>query len=253
MAATAPFLSTLSLRRATPSWATRARAVPLFLSTLSLRRATFFAGTTAGYIENFYPRSPCGERRARECARGPLRAISIHALLAESDGACRARPQSRPQFLSTLSLRRATRRAKDTAGSLAISIHALLAESDVNAPIRKFCKSRISIHALLAESDFTVPDLGKRDIRFLSTLSLRRATPEGAGKRQPAQISIHALLAESDSTLPIEVFTIADFYPRSPCGERHRGRYSLRHSAQFLSTLSLRRATVNEDRYGQQY
>ena len=36
------------------------------------------------------------------------------------------------------------------------------------------------------------------------------------------------------------------FYPRSPCGERRQ--YAIVHGApgQFLSTLSLRRATVNQ-------
>ena len=33
---------------------------------------------------------------------------------------------------------------------------------------------------------------------FLSTLSLRRATARRASRQQPAGISIHALLAESD-------------------------------------------------------
>ena len=60
------FLSTLSLRRAT-----RAFAAPLtasrFLSTLSLRRATFVAAVANSGIAYFYPRSPCGERR-----RSPL-------------------------------------------------------------------------------------------------------------------------------------------------------------------------------------
>ena len=61
-----------------------------------------------GLPSYFYPRSPCGERLRRATGTAGSLAISIHALLAESDGACRARPQSRPQFLSTLSLRRAT-------------------------------------------------------------------------------------------------------------------------------------------------
>ena len=57
---------------------------------------------------------------------------------------------------------------------------------------------------------------------FLSTLSLRRATPEAGKKsREPR-----------------------NFYPRSPCGERPKyHRILLRHNA-FLSTLSLRRATM---------
>ena len=35
----------------------------------------------------------------------------------------------------------------------------------------------------------------------------------------------------------------ADFYPRSPCGERHQRKGSNGMGARFLSTLSLRRAT----------
>ena len=56
----------------------------------------------------------------------------------------------------------------------------------------------ISIHALLAESDYTasVPPASLKI--FLSTLSLRRATPVVAIVYNPFIISIHALLAESD-------------------------------------------------------
>ena len=58
--------------------------------------------------------------------------------------------------------------------------------------------------------------------KFLSTLSLRRATTNGDVTAPHASISIHALLAESDS---IPIF----------------GRY---YWVKFLSTLSLRRATT---------
>ena len=34
-----------------------------FLSTLSLRRATLVVTAFPGSVDNFYPRSPCGERR----------------------------------------------------------------------------------------------------------------------------------------------------------------------------------------------
>ena len=58
---------------------------------------------------------------------------------------------------------------------------------------------KISIHALLAESD----DLHRGEMVLT------------------ARISIHALLAESDSPKVLKVKrTTADFYPRSPCGER---------------------------------
>ena len=36
--------------------------------------------------QNFYPRSPCGERPAEIAQAAARLAISIHALLAESDG-----------------------------------------------------------------------------------------------------------------------------------------------------------------------
>ena len=79
----------------------------------------------------------------------------------------------------------------------------------------------ISIHALLAESD------------ILTALLI-----------QPTRkISIHALLAESDSQQPAGATRTTYFYPRSPCGERPIDQHQACHQNQFLSTLSLRRAT----------
>ena len=37
-------------------------------------------------MDDFYPRSPCGERPTQVGNRGQRTGISIHALLAESDG-----------------------------------------------------------------------------------------------------------------------------------------------------------------------
>ena len=78
--------------------------------------------------------------------------ISIHALLAESDGAGLSSCFGRIIFLSTLSLRRATKKPWTTCEILPISIHALLAESDTTGASLQ-SPTRISIHALLAESD----------------------------------------------------------------------------------------------------
>ena len=79
-----------------------------------------------------------------------------------------------------------------------ISIHALLAESDnVHLTVAAHV-GRISIHALLAESDARNTSIAGRITSFLSTLSLRRATAP------PYNLMIHH----------------ANFYPRSPCGER---------------------------------
>ena len=66
-----------------------------------------FAGVLP-HDRHFYPRSPCGERQAL-CLPGWLRVlISIHALLAESDGIGLVFLWWGVRFLSTLSLRRAT-------------------------------------------------------------------------------------------------------------------------------------------------
>ena len=102
---------------------------------------------------NFYPRSPCGERQPGESHASNQQEISIHALLAESDG-------------------------------------------DV---VYNWLPYAISIHALLAESDHS-----------------RRSRKQ----RHP------------------------HFYPRSPCGERHKPTQRAEWRQKFLSTLSLRRATT---------
>ena len=57
---------------------------------------------------NFYPRSPCGERPPRGGFCYLDNIISIHALLAESDKKLTSLNPHHPAFLSTLSLRRAT-------------------------------------------------------------------------------------------------------------------------------------------------
>ena len=85
----------------------------------------------------------------------------------------------------------------------------------------------ISIHALLAESDPHIRALRRRQPVFLSTLSLRRAT---ISARRGASASIN-------------------FYPRSPCGERHQPVTIRTWRKVFLSTLSLRRATQLYDTY----
>ena len=122
----------------------------------------------------FYPRSPCGERLFN-----PFKTLIILT------------------FLSTLSLRRATKRLRQKLAEAIISIHALLAESDLRYAV-SFSAGRISIHALLAESDVPSVLHNFRPFQFLSTLSLRRATNANLRSHRGNN----------------------DFYPRSPCGER---------------------------------
>ena len=145
----------------------------------------------------FYPRSPCGERP-----------ISIQCITPSG------------QFLSTLSLRRATRLNAIINHCIPISIHALLAESDKVSEAKSVHKP-ISIHALLAESDSCPParPFHCHDFYPRSPCGERRLLNRRAIRR--FEISIHALLAESDHTVT------------SPFIAIHR----------FLSTLSLRRAT----------
>ena len=83
-------------------------------------------------------------------------------------------------------------------------------------------KKAISIHALLAESD-----------------------QKHINSRADYIISIHALLAESDLFSLLRDLLHYDFYPRSPCGERRQNPGKHYVAFRFLSTLSLRRATVN--------
>ena len=213
------FLSTLSLRRATPVNIQRPTAKNDFYprSPCGERRCPYTARAAAWH---FYPRSPCGERLYLRYRCTQHWIISIHALLAESDAAvllswcscvyfyprspCGERPV---QFVIEL-------------GECFISIHALLAESDIYKAVF-FPPPAISIHALLAESDLAAVCYDYYSIGFLSTLSLRRATL--AGPSGPA--------------------FLFNFYPRSPCGERLILAMARLLELLFLSTLSLRRAT----------
>ena len=126
-----------------------------------------------------------------------------------------------------------------------ISIHALLTESDGNNVNTSRNPTHISIHALLTESDvgFTLSALGMLDFY-----------PRSPYGERPMQIGIM-------------LGSIWNFYPRSPYGERLRQRELHRQDIpisihalltesddtgiqdhggclEFLSTLSLRRATL---------
>ena len=106
----------------------------------------------------------------------------------------------------------------------------------------------ISIHALLAESDFRQNYECFKWIKFLSTLSLRRATYLDAGKSCNVRHFYPRSPCGERRGMQSAAFRYADFYPRSPCGERLFGVGGARQMAVFLSTLSLRRATLAERR-----
>ena len=171
----------------------------------------------------FYPRSPCGERRESQQPSGRPTTISIHALLAESDNRFITSRQLPTPFLSTLSLRRVTH---TKGNNLSYYFHFYPRSpcgERLAYRVQLGSMVSISIHALLAESDSTPRVKSARPTKFLSTLSLRRATRVGIVGNKPYHSSIHALLAESDA-------------PRGPLWAE---------PVRFLSTLSLRRATAN--------
>ena len=146
-----------------------------FLSTLSLRRATCAASITPAPSRNFYPRSPCGERQPSKTRRLTNKMISIHALLAESDPHKQNKRRHTPYFYPRSPCGERQNARPETRQHGAISIHALLAESD-HAPS----------HNLYLRNNFypRSPCGERRDVvynwlpyaKFLSTLSLRRAT-----------------------------------------------------------------------------
>ena len=126
--------------------------------------------------ENFYPRSPCGERRDVIAVMTDAQSISIHALLAESD----------------------LEQSSSYSAYLEISIHALLAESD---------PMMLSMVVIL------ISFLSTLSLRRATLLLCFITHPRSyfyprspCGERQAIcklrhsnhSISIHALLAESD-------------------------------------------------------
>ena len=129
------------------------RKIDQFLSTLSLRRATYMILPRYSNVRYFYPRSPCGERRVHYDNYNLHCVISIHALLAESDKPGERHASSRQEFLSTLSLRRAT------------------------PAITRYDKNNVFLSTLsLRRATKARGKRVNRNIAFLSTLSLRRAT-----------------------------------------------------------------------------
>ena len=232
-----------------------------------MRRATFLCIFKHLPSDNFYPRSPCGERPilGNPCAGCP--AISIHALLAESDSSSALDASAAAAFLSTLSLRRATGKP-GRSGQVRNHFYprSPCGERLINS-IHNVLMYRISIHALLAESD--VKHL--RQVLIQLYFYPRSPCGERLCLAKPLYaswiISIHALLAESDRAHFVGIVGHIYFYPRSPCGERPLrtiGMSSHLHfyprspcgerlcfpissavSPLFLSTLSLRRATLS--------
>ena len=148
-------------------------------------------------MNNFYPRSPCGERPLGILGRRLWYGISIHALLAESD-----RQNPGEHYVAFHFYPRSP--CGERPGC----------QRPCERPTRDFyprspCGERRPSLSGTARHTYFYPrsPCGERlvrqptpirDNKFLSTLSLRRATGQATNTHQGQQISIHALLAESD-------------------------------------------------------
>ena len=213
-----------------------------FLSTLSLRRATFKVLVKSHGNNNFYPRSPYGER-------------PILKVYGYGDN----------KFLSTLSLRRAT--------VVKMSIKFFNTDFYPRSPygerhpheLATYCRRYFYPRSPYGERQFACAGwfqvvyyfyprspYGERPCQSGEAAPHKHFYPRSPyGERLSAlhhifklfTISIHALLTESDrERQPVGVL-YHYFYPRSPYGERLNNPPSSYTESIFLSTLSLRRAT----------
>ena len=192
--------------------------------------------------------------------------ISIHALLAESDSVWAFPDGSVCSFLSTLSLRRATTDGLFFFDRRNTFLSTLSLRRATEGPAKLPKQIRISIHALLAESDIVMVGLlmfnlyfyprspcGERPYLSILFSKFFNFYPRSPCGERP--VNIQRQTAEND------------FYPRSPCGERlfyppvkpfkvgisihallaesdKPAEHHANSQQEFLSTLSLRRATV---------
>ena len=239
----APFLSTLSLRRATAVNFHAKAGKSQFLSTLSLRRATTWQrGSRVTYV------------------------ISIHALLAESDNLHPGYCAFIQSFLSTLSLRRATKLIACQSGQLLdfyprspcgerlklfakrLSNALFLSTLSLRRATLRHCTTYLNCSHFYPRSP-----CGERPCQHLSSDFWRGyfypRSPCGERRARlsacfvGASISIHALLAESDLNLPSSPID-KNISIHALLAESDVLRIAKQGRAiSFLSTLSLRRAT----------
>ena len=148
---------------------------------------------------HFYPRSPCGER--------------LYLIVFPIRGAL---------FLSTLSLRRATQKARPNC------------QSEQDFYPRSPCGERLWVWmGGLSCNEYFYPrsPCGERRAKSGQQRSQNNFYPRSpCGER-----------LRKGTTSRINV----NFYPRSPCGERQHGYQLVLWVLRFLSTLSLRRATFD--------
>ena len=182
----------------------------------------------------FYPRSPRGERRLDAWHYADYYKISIHAPREGSDVFWLIVPVPEPQ----ISIHAPREGSDGRQGGcfqrvMPISIHAPREGSDhCGREVRPLAGLFLST---LPARGATKPAARKKPAaKFLSTLPARGATVHGLGLLGRVRISIHAPREGSDLRLFCALSSAVDFYPRSPRGERHMIRASVR-AAGFIS------------------
>ena len=146
--------------------------------------------------------------------------ISIHALLAESDHRGNDKRDTPSQFLSTLSLRRAT---AQTARNTLIAGHF-------------YPRSPCGERQKGSGKSTTLTNFYPR-----SPCGERRSA--GSGFCRSRYFYPRSPCGERPGAVFLYLIPSIDFYPRSPCGERQQLVDKRCKFGRFLSTLSLRRAT----------
>ena len=151
------------------------------------------------YGDNFYPRSPCGERPTR---------IDTH--------------RCKSIFLSTFPLRGTSGLLGCAPPAHPISIHVPLA-GNVNPQLRWFCTFTLFLSTFPLRGTSTGDGIGRG-----KRSDFYPRSPCGERPRckiielYPDAISIHVPLAGNVSGRQVRRRGAKHFYPRSPCGERLR-------------------------------
>ena len=150
---------------------------------------------------HFYPRSPCGERLHYDNYNLHCVEISIHALLAESDKPMPLIRFCPGTFLSTLSLRRATKHSTNSKNRKRNFYPRSPCGERLHYDNYNLHCVEISIHALLAESDFLLTSAIRSPTDFYPRSPCGERRINRVKRLLPSWISIHALLAESDKIM----------------------------------------------------
>ena len=219
------FLSTLSLRRATSATTSAKTRQSISIHAL-LAESDLFARLPVRpqsqisihallaesdqplYIiispyDNFYPRSPCGERPDYLQIDPNEISISIHALLAESDLTAKQLPAACRHFYprSPCGERRLELFLYYQGNK--ISIHALLAESDGIGFLLVLLTLNFYPRSPCGERHGFLRGLPKEHL-FLSTLSLRRATYHSRGLNKAEVIFLSTLSLRRATSLIVD-------------------------------------------------